>query len=311
MSPTVKAKKLLKMREIHTLKKFHSSTRPQEHPTKIQTFLEQKKPISEPYSQAAYLLKKASKRELKILSQAVFLEMDKLKDLVQELKTLSKAQFSGMQSKIHLPAKSLVVRVVVLQISSVITNPILIAVHRIAWSSKLQKSFSQKLHRKQLQTWKMLSSMARPPKHMEEVQTKEMVLWWRTEQTGKTLRNKPSTGSLQPKKSMESITVARQKNINSFNQVFLEVDTKPGKKLNLTATLTKLGLEAALIGRPKQAWLSLWMSAPQDQIHIYKNKNSLHQTFLSKLTTMSIFQWRKSRLTWTTSVVILKLSLRG
>ena len=65
---------------------------------------------------------------------------------------------------------------------------------------------------------------------------------------------------------------------------------KPVKKLNLTVTLTKLGLEAALIGRLKQAWLSLLMSAPQDQIHIYKNKNSLHLTFLSKLTTMSIFQ---------------------
>ena len=132
MSPTVKAKKHLKTREIHTLKKFHSSTRPQERPIKIQTFLEQKEPISEPYSQAVYLLKKASKRELKILSQAVFLEMDKLKDLVQELKTRSKAQFSAMQSKILLPAKSLVVRVVVLQISLVITNQISIAVHRIA-----------------------------------------------------------------------------------------------------------------------------------------------------------------------------------
>ena len=132
VNQTNKVQKLLKTKETHTLEKFHSSTRLQERPTKIQTFLERKKPMLEQFNRAVYPMKKVLEREHRTHSKAVFLEKQKLKDLAQELKTLSKAQFLVIQSKILPLEKSLVGKVVELRIFLAMLDKNFKKVHKMA-----------------------------------------------------------------------------------------------------------------------------------------------------------------------------------
>lgn len=96
---TIKLTKLLKMREIHTLKMYHLNTRQQERLTKIQTFLEPNQQILELFSQVAHPLKRALDSENKTHSKVTFLLVRSMMDLVTVAVTLFQVQFLAIPFK--------------------------------------------------------------------------------------------------------------------------------------------------------------------------------------------------------------------
>ena len=94
------------------------------------------------------------------------------------------------------------------------------------------------------------------------------------------------------------IIATKLKSTNNFNLVCSVGVTKKENQFNLTVKVEKL----------KEACLSQLMLVRQGQIHTCRSKSSLLQVvvFSNKLTTMSIFQLKKTQLIWTTLDTILK-----
>lgn len=104
------------------------------------------------------------------------------------------------------------------------------------------------------------------------------------------------------------IIATKLKSTNNFNLVCSVGVTKKENQFNLTVKVEKLHLDLPLIGKLKEACLSQLMLVRQGQIHTCRSKSSLLQVvvFSNKLTTMSIFQLKKTQLIWTTLDTILK-----